>query len=107
MTEVKATEAAQRLAEESGIDLASIEGTGADGNVKVEDVEEAIAAREAAAEETVSVVVNPKLDAAEYVAPDGRRFGRNSRENPEITASEYDELAGERIGNLQPIVKEN
>ena len=66
-----------------------------------------MADKQKAQEEKVRVVVNPKLDAAEYVAPDGRRFGRDARDNPEITTAEYDELAGERIGNLQPIVKES
>ena len=38
-TEVKATDAAQRKAEELGVDLTRVTGTGADGQIKVEDVE--------------------------------------------------------------------
>lgn len=59
-----------------------------------------------AQEEKISVVVNPKLDAAEFVAADGRRFGRDVNENPELTAAEYDELTAEKVGGLQGIVKE-
>ncbi len=40
-TDVKATEAAEERAGELGVDLSSIEGTGADGNITVEDVEKA------------------------------------------------------------------
>ena len=40
-TSVRATEAAERKAQELGVDLAGVTGTGADGQVKVEDVERA------------------------------------------------------------------
>ncbi len=40
-TEVEATEAAERRAEELDVDLESVEGSGAEGRVVVEDVEEA------------------------------------------------------------------
>lgn len=49
-TETKATEAAQRRAEEAGLDLADIEGTGAEGQVTAQDVDKAIAAAEEQAE---------------------------------------------------------
>lgn len=107
MTETKATEAAQRKAEEASVDLASIEGTGADGAITAGDVEQEIAKREAANQETFSAVVNPRLDAAEYVAPDGRRFGRDAGENDKLTSAEYDELNAEKVAGLQPIVKES
>ncbi len=103
MAEIQATDAAQRKATEASIDLASVKGTGADGAVKTEDVENAIAEREAAQAEMVSVVVNPRLDAAEYVAPDGRRWGRDDPQ--EVTAAEYEEMAKTRYGNVQVFVK--
>jgi hypothetical protein len=56
-----------------------------------------------ASEEKVSVAVNPRLDAAEYVAADGRRFGRDA---VEVSASEYEALSAEKVNGLQPIVKE-
>jgi large subunit ribosomal protein L20 len=40
-TEVEATEAAERKAEELDVDLSEVEGTGSEGNVLVEDVEDA------------------------------------------------------------------
>jgi pyruvate/2-oxoglutarate dehydrogenase complex dihydrolipoamide acyltransferase (E2) component len=103
MAETQATEAAQRKAQEAGIDLASVKGTGADGAVKTEDVEKAIAEREAAQAQMVSVVVNPRLDAVEYVAPDGRRFGNDA---VQVSVSEYEALNSEKVGGYQPIVKE-
>jgi large subunit ribosomal protein L20 len=39
-TEVEATDAAERRAEELGVDLSTVEGSGAEGRVLVEDVEE-------------------------------------------------------------------
>lgn len=40
----KATEAARKLAEENGIDLATVEGTGADGQITKGDVEARLSA---------------------------------------------------------------
>ena len=40
-TEVEATDAAERRAEELDVDLSEVEGTGSEGNVPVEDVEDA------------------------------------------------------------------
>lgn len=65
-----------------------------------------MADKQKAQEEKVSVVVNPKLDAAEFVAADGRRFGREAQYNPELTQAEYDELTAEKVDGLQGIVKE-
>ena len=48
----EATEAAQRLADEHGIDLASIEGTGSTGNITVEDVRARVSAGDDAAHHT-------------------------------------------------------
>lgn len=43
----KASAAAQKLAEENGIDLAGVTGTGADGAITVNDVKAAVAAKQA------------------------------------------------------------
>lgn len=40
--EVSATDAAEELAEEEGVDLSDVEGTGADGKVLKSDVQDAI-----------------------------------------------------------------
>jgi len=45
------TPAAQELADEKGVDLDSVEGTGKDGRILVEDVEAALEAKEESAEE--------------------------------------------------------
>lgn len=104
MAETQATEAAQRKATEAGLDLSSVKGTGADGAIKTEDVEKAVTDRDAAQAEMVSVVVNPRLDAAEYVAPDGRRFGVDA---VQVSVSEYEALSGEKVAGYQPLVKES
>lgn len=44
-----ATEAAEKLAAEEGIDLTTISGTGSDDNITQDDVKEAVAARDAEA----------------------------------------------------------
>ena len=46
-TDQKATDAAQRRADEAGLDLAGVEGTGSGGQVTAQDVERAIQAEEA------------------------------------------------------------
>ena len=48
-SDIKATEAAEKAAQEAGIDLASIEGTGADGKIVKDDVDAAAEAQEAPA----------------------------------------------------------
>lgn len=45
-SEAGATEAAQKLAEESGIDLADIEGSGKDGRITQDDVQAAVEEKE-------------------------------------------------------------
>lgn len=57
----------------------------------------------AAAGEGVSVVVNPRLDAAEYVDENGRRWSRD--EATEVTQAEYEELSGVRVDGVQVFVK--
>lgn len=53
---------------------------------------------------TVKVKVNPRLDAAEYVASDGTRYGESTTE---ISAAEYEKLSSERVNGFQPVVKED
>lgn len=43
---VQASDAARRVAEEEGVDLATVQGTGKDGNITVEDVRDAAAKSE-------------------------------------------------------------
>ncbi len=115
MAEHNATDAAQALAEERGIDLASVQATGADGRITKADVERQADDSEAAPqeaghetgentpqdnpeaeaqgdEEVVRLIPNPKRTATEVIAyVDGERvaFGEGGAL---VTASQADEL---------------
>ena len=70
-TDVKATEAAQRRAEEAGIDLAEITGTGSDGQITAQDVDKAvagIAAAQRAADEANAALEEERAKLAEEEA---------------------------------------
>jgi pyruvate/2-oxoglutarate dehydrogenase complex dihydrolipoamide acyltransferase (E2) component len=70
-TKDKATEAAQKKAEEAGVDVAKVEGTGADGAVTVRDVEE----KAAEPEKRFRVKLNPALgQSLDLVEVGGRIF---------------------------------
>ena len=72
-TEVEATEAAERKAEELDVDLSEVEGTGSEGNVLVEDVEDAageVKATDAARRKAEELGVD--LAAVEGTGADGR-----------------------------------
>src|ERR671916_1206392 len=72
-TEVEATEAAERKAEELDVDLSEVEGTGSEGNVLVEDVEDAageVKATDAARRKAEELGVD--LSAVEGTGSDGR-----------------------------------
>ena len=84
---VEATEAAERDAEELGVDLEEVEGTGVEGRILVEDVEEAagedeINATEAAGRKAEELDVD--LSTVEGTGADGR-----------ITVGDVDEAAKE------------
>lgn len=111
--EVKATEAAERKAEELGVTLAEVEGTGAGGKVTVEDVEAAAkalnehppgedapdeeeeeAAEEGPDEEVFEAKLNPDLGNQLSV-----RIGDKVYENgTPVTESEYEGLKVHRSG---------
>ena len=72
-TEVEATEAAERKAEELDVDLSEVEGTGAEGNILVEDVEDAadeVKATDAARRKAEELGID--LAAVEGTGADGR-----------------------------------
>ena len=72
-TEVEVTEAAERKAEELDVDLSEVEGTGSEGNVLVEDVEDAageVKATDAARRKAEEFEVD--LSAVEGTGVDGR-----------------------------------
>lgn len=63
-TEVKATQKAVERAEAAGLDLAGIEGTGADGQVTTQDVDKAITA----AEQEAAALARSEEEAAQAAA---------------------------------------
>lgn len=67
---IKATSTAKKLAAENGIELELVEGTGAGGQVKEDDVKKAIEAAAAAA-----AAGNPGGDNADQKSPEGERGG--------------------------------
>jgi pyruvate/2-oxoglutarate dehydrogenase complex dihydrolipoamide acyltransferase (E2) component len=120
--EVKATEAAERKAAELGVDLSRVAGTGADGQVKVEDVEKAAEATapDASAsadpggteEKIYEAKLNPKL--AEIYGPQTSvRIGdKVYEEGTPMTESEYEEISEVKVGvsvahqnGVQPVLK--
>jgi len=62
---IKASPAARRLAEEKGLDLSQIKGTGPEGRILTEDVERALAARAAA----VAAVTDQSITIADQSIP--------------------------------------
>ena len=110
--EVKASEAAKALAEEEGLDLASIDGTGADGQVTKPDVERAIEARaaegdgaageapveeQAEPEKFLYAEFNPKLgDQERLVLHDaqgnGRLFLKSDPNSRIVTEGQFEEF---------------
>ena len=97
----EATEAAQRKAEELGVDIASVEGTGSGGNVTVSDVE----AKATEPTQPVRVAVNPALEAQSYTTGDGDTYYRDTPR--EVSQEKYEDLRKIRIGGRQAIVKED
>jgi pyruvate dehydrogenase E2 component (dihydrolipoamide acetyltransferase) len=79
--DVRATPAARRKAQEAGIDIAKVRGTGPHGRIQTEDIEAAAVAAEA-----MRVVASEKAPAAsaltisETVAPDVVKFGPVERQ---------------------------
>lgn len=81
--EVKASPLARRLAQEAGIDVTTVQGSGEDGRITKEDVEKAIAARRTAAQEVPppaqsepvplrglrSIIAQRMLNSAQQTAP--------------------------------------
>ena len=110
--EVKATDAARTLAEDEGINLAAIEGSGTDGQVTKPDVEQAIEARDAEGDEggdeqpleeqaegekLLYAEFNPKLgDQERLVLHDaegnGRLFLKSDPNSRIVTESQFEEF---------------
>lgn len=104
----KATDAAKQKAEEKGVDLSGLEGSGSGGKVTVEDVEKA--------EEKFLAFANPELGSYSATTyPDNnpsapRVFYRNPNENPDgsdaqmVTEEEYAKLNYD-IGGIMALTR--
>ncbi len=129
MAEHNATDAAQALADERGVDLASVQATGADGRITKADVERHADDSEAAPqeaghetgentpqsdpetaaaaegdEEVVRLIPNPKRTATEVIAfVDGERvaFGEGGALVTAPQADELKKLKGEDVSGNQ------
>ena len=69
----RVTPVARRMAEESGIDLAGIEGTGAGGRITKQDVEQSVTAKQQPMLEQQPSAPEPAPEAAEEIIPMSRR----------------------------------
>jgi pyruvate dehydrogenase E2 component (dihydrolipoamide acetyltransferase) len=88
-TQIKASDAAKSRADELGVDLATVEPTGAQGQIKVEDVENAAqrpeameeqadsevqAGEEEEADRMIKVKINPDLRGHYFTGSDGSNY---------------------------------
>ncbi|MDP6054706.1 MAG: 2-oxoglutarate dehydrogenase complex dihydrolipoyllysine-residue succinyltransferase, partial [Candidatus Latescibacteria bacterium] len=69
----RVTPVARRMAEESGVDLAGIEGTGAGGRITKQDVEQSVTAKQQPMPEQQPSAPEPASEAAEEIIPMSRR----------------------------------
>lgn len=107
MAESEATEAAQRKAEELGVDLAQVQGTGVEGRVTVQDVEKASENPDSGQEPKESpgrqyqpsgtghfkVKLNPRLPkGSDAWIVNGRKFKGGEK----VTEDEWEELSTAR-----------
>lgn len=109
-TDIKATDAAQRRAEEAGIDLAEIEGTGADGQIVGKDVDKAladIAAAEQAADEANAALEEERAKLAEEEAEAAGLELVTVKLNPALVREGTTTLvaAGRTFPNRQPVTR--
>ena len=69
----RVTPVARRMAEESGVDLAGIEGTGSGGRITKQDVEQSVTAKQQPMLEQQPAAPEPAPEAAEEIIPMSRR----------------------------------
>ncbi len=117
--ELKATDAAIRKAEELGVDISAVEGTGSEGQVTAPDVERTAAELEQAAQEARQAQEEADQNAAEEnrvfrvrlnpaLGPntDGVDVGGTFyREGSKVTQKEFEELRKAKIGGVQALLK--
>lgn len=100
----KATEAAQKAAEQREVEVAKVEPSGgADGvTVTATDVEEQAAEIRAAENEAFRVRINPALGPGVDVVDVG---GKAYREGTRVTQKEFEGLRHAKIGGNQALLK--
>jgi large subunit ribosomal protein L20 len=100
--EVKATDAAERKAEELDVDLASVEGSGAEGRILVEDVERAAEPEATDAAERRAEELDVDLEAVEPTGAEGQVIVDDveeaADEEGKVHATEAAERKAEELG---------
>lgn len=100
--EAKVTEAAQRKAEETEVDIEKVEATGSDGSVTAADVEEQAPEIRAEENEAFRVRINPALGPNVDGVDVGGTF---YKEGTTVTAGEFEGLRSAKIGGHQALLK--
>jgi pyruvate/2-oxoglutarate dehydrogenase complex dihydrolipoamide acyltransferase (E2) component len=93
-----ATPAAENKAEELGVSVTHVEGSGKDGSVTVADVE----ARASEAENTVEVKFNPVMFLSTYTTASGEKY----KDGDPIKRDEYDRLKDSETIDGAPVFVE-
>ena len=100
--EVEATDAAERKAKELGVDLASVEGSGAEGRILVEDVERAAEVEATDAAERRAEELDVDVESVEGSGSEGRVLVEDvekvAEEEGKVHATEAAERKAEELG---------
>jgi pyruvate/2-oxoglutarate dehydrogenase complex dihydrolipoamide acyltransferase (E2) component len=106
-SEIEATDAARREAQERGVDLTKVEGTGSDGRIIVSDVVEAAeameegdgAARQAA--QQAQDAAGQATDQAQQVAGQAQDVAGDAAQQAQDTAGQATDQAGQAVQGVQ------
>lgn len=104
MADKQATKAAEEKAEQKGVEVSSLEGSGKGGKVTAQDVEKA--------DEKFLVWVNPEVGSYRHVFEDGRVLYRNPSDNPEgydaqfLSEREFEQYASEEHNGLKVLLRQ-
>ena len=109
-TETKATAAAQKRAEEAGLDLSQVEGTGTDGQITAHDVDAALAEIEATEQAEAEAIRAAEEEAARLAADEAEAEARQLvrvKLNPALVEEGTTTVvvAGREFPNRRPVTR--